>query len=498
MERELRVKQIEAARRCDLLDSLIGQLTEFVIVLLDTDGCFLTWHPGVASIFGYSEDEFLGRHLDILYPTAERIRGVVDRELQTATNDGRTSDTRWLVRKKNDERVYVDGLTVALRDEQGHLLGFGKAIHDVTKRRVAEEGLLTLTRTLGQSTVVVRQWNGTIDHWTEGCERLYGWTQEEALGKPAHTLLQTQFEEPRDSIQQQLLANGHWKGEVEQIARNGAKLQVMMNWVLLSGQSTQPPAVIETHTDITDLIEMQREVDRSRQRLEHLAEELERSNRDLEEFARIASHDLCSPIISTGWLIDLTLSRCKAGLDQGGYESLQQASANLERMSELVEAILTHARVGRDAIRSERPVPCESALKTALANLELEIQRAGAEITCEPLPEVLVRREPLAQLFQNLISNAIKYRRPELPPRLHIKAEAEQSCWRLVFRDNGIGIAREFHQRIFQPMQRLHGHEIAGSGIGLATCKKIVERAGGKIWVQSEEGAGATFYIELP
>lgn len=497
MERELAAKQLSAERRCELLGSLIGQLTEFVIVLLDTEGCFLTWHPGVASIFGYSEEEFLGRHLDVLYPADDRMRGAVDRELELATNDGRASDTRWLIRK-NGERVYVDGFTFALRDEHGHLLGFGKAIHDVTKRRIAEEGLLTLTRTLGQSTVIVRRWDGTIDHWTEGCERLYGWTKREALSKPVQTLLQTQFEEPRESIHEQLMASGEWKGEVEQTAQNGSKLHVMMNWVLLSGQLMDPPSVIETHTDITDLIEMQGEVELAKQRLEDLAAELGRSNRELEDFARIASHDLGSPIISTRWLIDLTISRSKDRLDEGGYESLRQASANLERMSELVEAILTHARVGRDAIRSERPVACDDALKTALASLELEIQSAGAEITCESLPEVRVRAMPLAQLFQNLISNAIKYRRPELPPRLHIKANPEPSGWRLSFRDNGIGIAPEFHERIFQPMQRLHGHEIAGSGIGLATCKKIVERAGGKIWVQSELGAGAVFFVELP
>jgi PAS domain S-box-containing protein len=497
MERELRTRQLDVKRRCELLDHLIGQLTEFVVVLLDIEGCFLTWHPGVSSIFGYSEEEFLGKHLDILYPATERMRGIVERELETVASEGRASDTRWLVRKSG-ERVYVDGLTIALRDEQGHLIGFGKAIHDVTNRRTTEEALLRLTRSLGQSTVIVRQWDGKIDHWTEGCERLYGWTKLEALGKTVQTLLRTEFEGPRDSIQQQLMASGEWKGEVEQTARSGHKLQVMMNWVLVSGQSTDLPSVIETHTDITDLIEMQREVDRAKQRLEHLTAELERSNRELEDFARIASHDLCSPIISTRWLIDLTLSRCKDRLEGGGYESLQQASANLERMSELVEAILTHARVGRDAIRSERLVACETALNIALANLELDIRRAGAEITRESLPEVHVRPEPLAQLFQNLVSNAIKYRRPDALPQLHIKAEVAPNGWRLSFRDNGIGIAPEFHKRVFQPMQRLHGHEIAGSGIGLATCKKIVERAGGNIWVQSEERAGATFYIELP
>lgn len=497
MVRELQAKPLDAEQRCALLDSLVGRLTEFIFVLLDTDGCFMSWHPGVQTLFGYAEEEFIGHHLKILYPAAESARGVVDRELETADQTGHASDTRWLIKKGGDP-IYVDGITIALRDNAGSLLGFGKVIHDVTARRTAEEGLLALTQALGLSTVIVRQWDGKIDHWTKGCERLYGWSKDAARGKPVHTLLQTRFEEPRDSIQARLEANGEWKGEVEQTARSGAKLHVLMDWVLLPGQSVDSPAVIETHTDITDLIEMQREVDQGNRRLEQLAAELERSNRELEDFARIASHDLSSPIISTRWLIDLTLTRYKERLDQGGQESLQQASANLERMSELVDAVLTHARVGRDAIRSEQPVPCEEALKTALASLELEIQRAEAEISNESLPSVHVRSEPLAQLFQNLISNAIKYRRPELPPRLQIKAEAEASGWCLSFRDNGIGIAPEFHNRIFQPMQRLHGHEIPGSGIGLATCKKIVERAGGRIWVESVEGQGATFYVSLP
>jgi light-regulated signal transduction histidine kinase (bacteriophytochrome) len=272
----------------------------------------------------------------------------------------------------------------------------------------------------------------------------------------------------------------------------------MMNWVLLYGHPTDAPAVIETHTDITDLIEMQREVSQTNQQLANLAAELERSNRELEDFARITSHDLSSPIISTRWLLDLTVSRYGEGLDVAGRESLRQASANLERMSELVEAVLAHARVGRDAIRSQEPVDCNRALQTALAHLELEIRSAGAEISCGPLPEVHVRPEPLAQLFQNVLVNAIKYGRPDLPPQIHIKAETASGGWLLSFRDNGIGIAPEFHLRIFQPMQRLHGHEIAGSGIGLATCKKIVERAGGSMWVESTEGDGATFYVKLP
>jgi PAS domain S-box-containing protein len=498
MKRQLRVNQISSDQQCVLLEAVIRQLTEFVVVLLDLEGNFLTWHPGVEHNFGYAPDEFVGRHLEILYPVADRLRGAVERELDEAVEKGRASDTCWLI-KKSAERIYVEGITIALRDEEGHPIGFGKVIHDVTARRNAEDGLLALTRALGQSTVIVRRWDGSIDHWTEGCERLYGWTKEEALGKPLQTLLKTSnYSDPPESLQERLLATGEWKGEVEQTARDGTVLQVMTTWALLPSATQDFSSVIETHTDITDLIRMRREVDNSKRRLEDLASELERSNRELEEFARITSHDLSSPIISTQWLLDLVLSRYGATLDDNGCESLRQASANLQRMSELVEAVLTHARVGRDTIRSEEPVSSEDALAAALANLEAEVQQLGAEIIFGNLPKLHVRPQPLSQLFQNIISNAMKYRRPEVSPQLEIEAERDQVGWRFSFRDNGIGIAPEFHKRIFQPMQRLHGHDIAGSGIGLATCKKIVERAGGSIWVESAEGAGATFYLTLP
>ncbi|MGC2657434.1 MAG: ATP-binding protein [Bryobacteraceae bacterium] len=497
MDRDPPDTHLGVGQKRELLASVITRLTEFVFVLLDVDGRFISWHPGVKTTFGYSEEEFLGRHLKILYVPEEQVNGAVNKELDVAAKEGRASDTRWLA-KKNGERVYVDGLTISLHDADGQLIGFGKVIHDVTRRRKAEEGLSRLARALDQSTVILRHWDGTIDHWTDGCERLYGWSKEEVLGKPIQGLLQTRFEKSRDSIHEQLLAKGEWKGKVSQTGRDGTVLQVMMSWVLLPGQSPDLSAVIETHTDVTYLMEMRQAVEDANKRLENLATELERSNRELEEFARITSHDLSAPIISTRWLLDLTISRYKDRLKDAGLESLQQASANLERMLDLIEAVLKHSRVGRNAIRSAAPVSSEAALQSALANLSVEIQRCGAEITHAPLPDVHVSAEPLSQLFQNLVSNAIKYSRPEVTPKLHIEVTGGPEAWRFSFRDNGIGIGPQYHERIFQPMQRLHGHDVPGSGIGLATCKKIVERAGGSISVESTEGQGATFLVTLP
>lgn len=167
-------------------------------------------------------------------------------------------------------------------------------------------------------------------------------------------------------------------------------------------------------------------------------------------------------------------------------------------MSALVEAVLAHAQAGRTAISSSETTPAEQALYEAIDNLRSEITMSGADIKHGPLPELQISLQPLCQLFQNILSNALKYHKPDIPPLIEITAARENAHWNICIADNGIGIDPQYFQRIFIPLQRLHGQEIAGSGIGLATCKKIVTRAGGRIWVESEPGKGASFHFLLP
>jgi light-regulated signal transduction histidine kinase (bacteriophytochrome) len=299
-------------------------------------------------------------------------------------------------------------------------------------------------------------------------------------------------------IQEQLLLSGIWQGDLQHARRDGTRIWISTHWVLLPDSGEEPPSVIETHADITAHVEMQDELENANQRLRRMAHELERSNEELQEFARIASHDLGAPLTSTRWLVDLFASRHGAQLDAEGQKYLRQISQGLERMSDLVEGVLTHARVGRTPIQTSEPVHAADALGIALENLRQHIETSNAIITHDPLPEVWIEPQALNQLFQNLLSNAIKYRRPEVQPVIKISAAPQGAMWLLSVGDNGIGIAREWFERIFQPMQRAHGVEVAGSGIGLATCKKIVTRAGGSIWVDSEVGRGSTFYFTLP
>lgn len=481
----------------NLFELLISELSEFVVVLLDKDGRFRSWNPGVQKQFGYAKDEFIGQHLRLLLPEPERGGGVAERELRIAEITGTASDTRWLARK-DGQRVFAEGTTFGLRTGTGELAGFGKIIQDVTARRDSEEDLRALAEALEQSTVLIFGWNNVIEHWTKGCERLYGWSAQEAVGQTAHQLLKTLLPETLENIQTQLLASGSWRGELRQTRRDGTTLFVAAQLVLLPDDAGEPRSIIATHTDITGRLQMQQQLEQANKRLKNMANELERSNEDLEEFARIASHDLSAPIMSTRWLVDLLSARHAGQLDAEGQKCLKQISLGLERMADLVEAVLAHALVGKGAIVSEETTHAEDALGAALENLQKDITISGASISHDPLPDLLVQAQPLTQLFQNLLSNAMKYRRPDVPVQIRITSAKRDDLWQIGVVDNGIGIPPEWLERIFQPLQRRHGMDVPGSGIGLATCKKIVSRAGGRIWVESEVGAGSTFYFTLP
>lgn len=280
--------------------------------------------------------------------------------------------------------------------------------------------------------------------------------------------------------------------------RDGRKVLVSASYTMISDSAQLCSPVVEIHTDITPRLHVQNELEAANRRLASMAVELERSNDELEQFARIASHDLSAPITSTRWLVDVLQARQSERLDESGRQILSQISQGLDRMSDLVEAVLTHARVGTAAISSVEAVPASEAVSIALENLRRHVETAKASVRFEDLPRVNIDKQTLSQLFQNLLSNAMKYRQPKIPPQIEISAAWKRPLWEFRVTDNGIGIEPEWFQRIFQPMQRLHGTEIAGSGIGLATCKKIVTRAGGEIWVQSEKGVGSTFRFTLP
>ncbi|MFV9689938.1 MAG: sensor histidine kinase [Desulfobacteria bacterium] len=231
--------------------------------------------------------------------------------------------------------------------------------------------------------------------------------------------------------------------------------------------------------------------------LKQTVADLKRSNTDLEHFAYVVSHDLQEPLRMIRSYMQLLSQRYKGKLDSDADDFIGFAVNGASRMQTLIQDLLTYSRIGTRGNPCE-PSDCEDLLKEILANLKLTIEDSGAEVTHDPLPTIMADALQLIQLMQNLIDNAIKFR-GEKPPHIHISAQQKENEWEVSVADSGIGIDPQSFDRIFKVFQRLHTkNEYPGTGIGLALCKKIVERHGGRIWVESEPGRGSTFLFTIP
>jgi signal transduction histidine kinase/CHASE3 domain sensor protein len=243
----------------------------------------------------------------------------------------------------------------------------------------------------------------------------------------------------------------------------------------------------------------------AQQELEERARELARSNADLEQFAYVASHDLQEPLRAVVSYLQLLERRYSGQLDERAEKYIGYAVDGGRRMQTLISDLLTYSRVGRRDI-AMAPVEMDAILDRALASLQVAIEESGADIVRRPLPTVLADATQMTQLLQNLVGNAIKFR-GEAPPRIEVSAElrdgagvaGQHGAWLFSVRDNGIGIAPEYRERVFVLFQRLHGRdEYSGTGIGLAVCKRIVERHGGTLWMDDTPGGGSTFWFTIP
>jgi PAS domain S-box-containing protein len=363
--------------------------------------------------------------------------------------------------------------------------------NDALKRQSDQLREQTLLLDLVREGILVRDLYGTIVYWNHGAATMYGWTKEEALGKASHQLLAAEYPIPLADIEKEVMRAGFWEGDVIYVTRRGTRLMVESRWTLTRTERGKPEGFLEVHRDITQ----RRQAERA---LQAKNEALARSNHELEQFAYVASHDLQEPLRMVSNYTQLLARRYRDQLDADANEFIDFAVDGAKRMQDLIHDLLQYARVERRG-REFHPASAETIVGDALSNLAGAIAEAKASIVVDALPTLTCDASQMTQVFQNLIGNAVKFRKPDQPPVVRVSATREDGAWRLSVADNGIGIEPRFFERIFQMFQRLHARgEYSGTGIGLALCKKIVERHGGQMRVESAPGRGAKFSFTVP
>jgi len=403
-----------------------------------------------------------------------------------------------LERRENEEE---------LREHRDHLDEMVQLRTEQLARQTERlQELATLTD-LGN--FLIRDMDGRIIYWSRGAEQAYGYSKQEAHGKVGYELLKTKFSIPVEEIYKQLMESGRWEGELTHCHKDGTCTATASVWVLHRDAAGKPIAVLQVNTDIQNLRDTQEELRKARDQLElrvqertaelqSTVEELRRSNEDLERYAYISSHDLQEPLRMISLYVELLEHRYKGQLDPKAQEYIAFAAEGAQRMSRLIKDLLEYSRVNTQG-KTLSNVDSETVLNHALKNLTLQIEQTRAQISHDPLPAVLADATQLVQVFQNLLSNAMKFSSNDRPPKIHIQAREEGDRWVFSIKDNGIGIDPQFHDKIFVIFQRLHADrsKYPGTGIGLAIVKRIIERHGGTIWVESATNEGATFYFTL-
>lgn len=328
--------------------------------------------------------------------------------------------------------------------------------------------------------------NGVIQTWNRGVQRLFGYAPEEWIGQPVSIIFT-----PADkavALSQAETGIAREKGSASDVRWHRKKdgTELFANGVISSvyDDSGQVIGFTKVISDETD-----------RRRLE---DSLIQANAALEHFAYAASHDLQEPLRTIGSFAQL-LSRTDGGtLSAAGREHIKFILGAVARMSSLITDLLAYAKagVGKEPAVS---ISLDDEVEASVSQLRAAIDEAGASVTHDPLPRVIVEHTQITRLFLNLISNAVKYRAPDRSPQIHISDAAIDDRWATIsVKDNGLGFDPQYAQKIFEPFTRLHRDEYAGSGVGLTICRRIVERSGGRIWAESHPGQGSTFFLTLP
>jgi PAS domain S-box-containing protein len=499
-ERKQAEEEIETERA--FLSTVLDNIVES-IVICDAEGQIIRFNEAARRLHGVPEQPIppdqWAEYYDLYQADGGTPLAVEDIPLFRALHGERVHDVEIVVKPAHSEPRSLVCSGQALTDKSDQVTGAVVTMHDITARKQAEEALRASKAILAKAEQMAHlgswEWDVETDIFTmsEGWQQVHGCDSRQL---PSEKLLPIAHPDDRARIEQALdqALEGQQPYVIEHriIRQDDGEVRTIQAYGEVVRDAHGDP--IKMYGAAQDITERKR----AEEELGRYAAELKRSNEELEQFAYVISHDLHEPARMVNIYLDLLENRYQGQLDERADMFIDYAADSAERMQEMINALLDLSRVGT---RGETLVPTdvEGVLERTLRSLGWAIEEANAEVTHDPLPTVLADQAQLAQVFQNLVANGIKFCKEDVPPHVHVSAEQENDEWVFSVADNGIGIDPEQTERLFQIFQRLHTREeYEGTGMGLALCKRIVERHGGRIWVESKPGEGSTFIFTLP
>lgn len=469
----------------------IVESSDDAIVSKDLNGIIRSWNRGAQQLFGYTPEEVVGKPISML--AAPGYGSEIPRILERIARGERTEhyETK---RQTKDGRILTVSLTVSpIRDASGRIVGASKVARDITEQTKATEAQERLAAIVESSddAIISKDLNGIIRSWNRGAERTFGYKAEEAIGQHISILAVPERSDEMPNILERISRGERIDHYVtKRRTKDGRVLSVSLTVSPVRDASGRIVGASKVARDMT-------EREQHQQALREANAALKRSNADLEQFAYSASHDLQEPLRMVATYTELLRKKFGQQLGERGDEYIRYAVEGALRMERLIKDLLAFTQASSLGQEPTEWVDANDVVDDVLANLATAIADSNATVTRDTLPAVRIHKFQLQQLFQNLIGNAIRYRGAD-PPRIHVGVGRSDGEWVFSVQDNGIGIDQQYKEQVFGIFKRLHSAaEYPGTGMGLAICQRIVQRAGGRIWVESELGRGSTFFFTL-
>ena len=471
---------------------LVDGVKDYAIFMVDKDGLVASWNKGAARIKGYTADEIIGKPTTVFYIHEDQQAGLAERNLALAKARG-SFETEGLRVRKDGSVFRANVVYTKLTDTKGDFVGFAKITKDITQDTKDQEQirfLATITENI-QDPIISSDTNFHITRWNEAAERLLGWQSSEVMGKPTGDVLRVHYPaQSRDEIIASLLENKTWQGEVVYHARDGKPLNVLATVSLLFDKQGKVVGNLALVRDITRRVEAEHA-------LKALNGELARANTEMEAFSYSVSHDLRAPLRAINGYTRM-LEDTGTVKDPEAVRLMQNITRYAEKMGNLIDGLLHFSRLGRKEL-NKQDIDLNRMVRRIYTETISQHPERIIKFTAEALPVVWADQLTMENVWENLISNAVKYTGLRQYAEISIGFTEDDEHYIIHITDNGDGFDMQFADKLFGVFQRLHSeNQFPGTGVGLALVNRIIFKHGGRIWANGTPGLGASFHFSIP